>query len=93
MVLDEGRVVGTGTHDELMDDCEVYREIVLSQLSPEEAPHERHGAPPEMGMRRRSATNFRATFARVFRRLLLRPHAGDVGWRPRSALIGVDPRR
>ncbi|MTB87179.1 ABC transporter ATP-binding protein [Aeromicrobium senzhongii] len=37
VVLDEGRVVGTGTHDELMDDCEVYREIVLSQLSPEEA--------------------------------------------------------
>ena len=37
VVLDEGRVVGTGTHDELMADCEVYREIVLSQLSPEEA--------------------------------------------------------
>ncbi|MBC9225137.1 ATP-binding cassette domain-containing protein [Aeromicrobium sp. 636] len=37
VVLDEGRVVGTGTHDELMDDCEVYREIVLSQLSQEEA--------------------------------------------------------
>jgi len=37
VVLDEGRAVGTGTHEELMDDCEVYREIVLSQLSPEEA--------------------------------------------------------
>ncbi|MET0766653.1 MAG: ABC transporter ATP-binding protein [Aeromicrobium sp.] len=37
VVLDEGRAVGTGTHDELMADCEVYREIVLSQLSPEEA--------------------------------------------------------
>nr|WP_283251604.1 ABC transporter ATP-binding protein [Aeromicrobium duanguangcaii] len=37
VVLDEGRVVGTGTHDGLMADCEVYREIVLSQLSPEEA--------------------------------------------------------
>src|SRR5690606_38917833 len=37
VVLDEGRVVGTGTHDELMVDCEVYREIVLSQLSAEEA--------------------------------------------------------
>ncbi|MCD9152905.1 ABC transporter ATP-binding protein [Aeromicrobium duanguangcaii] len=37
VVLDEGRVVGTGTHDVLMADCEVYREIVLSQLSPEEA--------------------------------------------------------
>lgn len=37
LVLDEGRAVGTGTHDELMGECEVYREIVLSQLSPEEA--------------------------------------------------------
>ncbi len=37
VVLDEGSVVGTGTHDELMGDCAVYREIVLSQLSEEEA--------------------------------------------------------
>ncbi|SKB10154.1 ABC transporter ATP-binding protein [Aeromicrobium choanae] len=37
VVLDEGRAVGTGTHEELMETCEVYREIVLSQLSPEEA--------------------------------------------------------
>ncbi|MRJ76875.1 ATP-binding cassette domain-containing protein [Aeromicrobium sp. SMF47] len=37
VVLDEGRVVGTGRHDELMDTCEVYREIVLSQLTLEEA--------------------------------------------------------
>jgi ATP-binding cassette subfamily B multidrug efflux pump len=37
VVLDEGRVVGTGTHDELMHDCDVYREIVLSQLTLEEA--------------------------------------------------------
>lgn len=37
VVLDEGRVVGTGTHQQLMDACEVYREIVLSQLSAEEA--------------------------------------------------------
>lgn len=37
VVLDEGRVVGTGTHTELMDECEVYREIVLSQLTLEEA--------------------------------------------------------
>ncbi len=37
VVLDEGRVVGTGTHAELMTACEVYREIVLSQLSAEEA--------------------------------------------------------
>lgn len=37
LVLDEGRAVGTGTHEQLMETCEVYREIVLSQLSPEEA--------------------------------------------------------
>lgn len=37
VVLDEGRVVGTGTHTQLMQTCEVYREIVLSQLTEEEA--------------------------------------------------------
>ena len=37
VVLDVGRVVGTGTHAELMETCEVYREIVLSQLTEEEA--------------------------------------------------------
>jgi ATP-binding cassette subfamily B multidrug efflux pump len=37
IVLDEGRVVGTGTHHELMDGNETYREIVLSQLSEQEA--------------------------------------------------------
>jgi ATP-binding cassette subfamily B protein len=37
IVLDEGRVVGTGTHRELMDGNETYREIVLSQLSEQEA--------------------------------------------------------
>ena len=31
IVLDGGRVVGTGTHDELVDSCEAYREIVASQ--------------------------------------------------------------
>lgn len=36
VVLDEGRVVGCGTHVELMDACEPYREIALSQLSEEE---------------------------------------------------------
>lgn len=36
IVLDEGRIVGMGTHDELMEDCETYREIALSQLSMEE---------------------------------------------------------
>ncbi len=35
IVLDEGRIVGTGTHDELIDKCSVYREIVVSQLGEE----------------------------------------------------------
>ena len=37
VVLDEGRVVGIGTHQELMTSCETYREIVLSQVTEEEA--------------------------------------------------------
>lgn len=36
VVLDEGKVAGIGTHQELMKNCEVYREIALSQLSEEE---------------------------------------------------------
>lgn len=36
IVLDEGKVAGIGTHKELMESCEVYREIVSSQLSEEE---------------------------------------------------------
>ncbi|WP_338931875.1 ABC transporter ATP-binding protein [Streptomyces netropsis] len=37
LVLDEGRVVGSGTHTELMTSNDTYREIVLSQLTEEEA--------------------------------------------------------
>jgi ATP-binding cassette subfamily B protein len=37
VVLDQGAVVGTGTHTSLMSTCETYRQIVLSQLSEEEA--------------------------------------------------------
>ena len=37
IVLDEGKIVGTGTHSELMSSSPTYQEIVLSQLSPEEA--------------------------------------------------------
>jgi ATP-binding cassette subfamily B protein len=37
LVLDEGRVVGRGTHRELMEDNTTYREIVLSQLTEQEA--------------------------------------------------------
>ncbi len=36
IVLDEGRIVGKGTHKELMENCETYKEIALSQLSREE---------------------------------------------------------
>lgn len=36
VVLDEGKVVGIGTHKELYRSCDVYRDIVLSQLSEEE---------------------------------------------------------
>ena len=36
LVLDEGTVAGIGTHRELLDTCEIYREIVSSQLSQEE---------------------------------------------------------
>lgn len=37
VVLEEGRTVGVGTHEELMETCETYQEIVYSQLSVEEA--------------------------------------------------------
>jgi ATP-binding cassette subfamily B multidrug efflux pump len=37
VAMDEGRVVGVGTHSELMASCATYREIVYSQLTPAEA--------------------------------------------------------
>lgn len=37
LVLDDGRIVGQGTHDELLESSETYREIVSSQLASEEA--------------------------------------------------------
>lgn len=36
LVMDDGRIVGNGTHAELLETCEVYREICYSQLSKEE---------------------------------------------------------
>ncbi len=36
IVLDEGEIVGTGTHSELLENCSVYRDIAKSQLSEEE---------------------------------------------------------
>ena len=40
LVLDEGRIVGKGTHKELLRNCEVYRQIAASQLSKEELEYE-----------------------------------------------------
>ena len=31
LVLDNGKLVGNGTHDELMNNCNIYKEIALSQ--------------------------------------------------------------
>ena len=36
IVLDKGEVVGMGTHEQLLENCAVYKEIALSQLSEEE---------------------------------------------------------
>ena len=36
LVLDEGKIVGKGTHSELLEKCKIYKEIALSQLSKEE---------------------------------------------------------
>ena len=40
IVLDEGKCVGMGTHKELLKNCEVYKQIALSQLSEEELKNE-----------------------------------------------------
>ena len=40
IVLDEGKCAGIGTHKELLESCEVYKEIALSQLSKEELMNE-----------------------------------------------------
>ncbi|WP_066948830.1 ABC transporter ATP-binding protein [Streptomyces lushanensis] len=45
VVLDEGRIAATGTHDSLLRDSTTYREIALSQLTEEEAVHGLAGQP------------------------------------------------
>ncbi|ATD55540.1 ABC transporter ATP-binding protein [Clostridium chauvoei] len=40
VVIDEGKIVGIGTHKELLKNCEVYKQIALSQLSKEELANE-----------------------------------------------------
>ena len=44
IVLDKGKMVGKGTHKELLKDCKVYQSIVKSQLSDAEWRKEMHGA-------------------------------------------------
>ena len=39
LVLNDGEIVGRGTHDELMQNCDVYQEIAFSQMSKEELAH------------------------------------------------------
>ena len=36
IVIDDGKIAGIGKHEELLETCEVYKEIALSQLSKEE---------------------------------------------------------
>lgn len=49
IVLDEGRIAGKGTHEELLADCEVYRQIAGSQLSKEELVGNPEKQKPEKG--------------------------------------------
>jgi hypothetical protein len=44
MVLEQGRILGYGTHRELLAGCELYREISESQMGREPAP--KHGGKP-----------------------------------------------
>ena len=44
IVLDEGRIVGKGTHKELLKNCDVYKQIALSQLSEKELHDEKEEA-------------------------------------------------
>ena len=40
IVIEDGAAAGMGTHKELMKNCDVYKEIALSQLSKEELEYE-----------------------------------------------------
>lgn len=44
ITLEDGKIVGKGTHDELMKSCETYRQIALSQLSEEELNRKQEGS-------------------------------------------------
>ena len=43
IVLDDGKITGIGRHEELLNSCEIYKEIALSQLSEEELGKAAHG--------------------------------------------------
>ena len=43
-MLDEGKIEGIGSHKELLENCSLYREIALSQLSEEELKNEYAGS-------------------------------------------------
>ena len=47
LVLDDGRIVGRGTHEELLRTCPEYLEIAKSQLSPEELGLDAASSPQE----------------------------------------------
>ena len=49
LVLDDGRIAGKGTHAELMQNCEEYRQIARSQLSEAELSKNIEGAPVAPG--------------------------------------------
>ena len=72
VVLEDGRVVGTGTHEELMETCQTYREIVESQLG-----RRRHERPRTTGRRQPA----QARLADAGRR-------APTDWRRRSAAPG-----
>lgn len=54
LVLDDGRLVGKGSHDELFESCETYREICLSQLNEEEDKKMKHSAKKSSSVKRYS---------------------------------------
>ena len=59
LVLDDGRLVGKGQHDELFESCETYREICLSQLSEEEAKKMKNSAKKSSSVKKVTQKNKR----------------------------------
>ena len=57
IVLDKGHIVGKGTHDELLQTCEVYKEIVASQIEEEQGTDGSNGSNDEQGTDGNNASN------------------------------------